>query len=139
MTRQARDGDDMDNPNRELIDFLEEQRELRGLTTRSLSVNAGLSPGTVHNITHRKYQPSLFSLNRLADYLGVKREYLWQMAGLLTDMDYGSETNFSDPRLNFHFAQVDKMPREARNMVIDFIQSMSAFLKAFKVKASAPK
>jgi hypothetical protein len=43
-------------------------------------MGAGLSPATVHGIINRKYQPSLYSLNRLADYLGVRREYLWQLA-----------------------------------------------------------
>ncbi|GAJ19800.1 unnamed protein product, partial [marine sediment metagenome] len=76
---------------------------------------------TVHNIIKRKYQPTLFSLNRLADYLGVKRVYLWQLAGLLEDMDYEPETIFGDPRLRFHFAQVDKLPEAARGLIISII------------------
>jgi len=43
-------------------------------------MGAGLSPATVHGIINRKYQLTLYSLNRLADYLGVRREYLWQLA-----------------------------------------------------------
>ena len=62
-------------------------------------MNAGLSPGTVHNIINRQFQPTVFSLNRLADYLGVKRQYLWQLAGILEDMDYDQRTTFCDPRL----------------------------------------
>ncbi len=114
---------------KELDDFLREQCKERKLSLRSLSIKAGLSPGTVHNIIQRKYQPSLFSLNRLADYLGVKREYLWQLAGLLEDMDYDGETTFADPQLRFHFARVDKLPREARKLVISLIESVIIFLE----------
>ena len=89
---------------------------------RSLSINSGLSPATVHNIIKRQYQPTLFSLNRLADYLGVKRPYLWQLAGLLEDMEYGNGTKFSDPRLIFYFAQADKLPEPARNLIINMIK-----------------
>ncbi len=92
--------------NKELGDFLVQQCKESDLSVRSLSVNSGLSPGTVHSIINRGYQPTLFSLNRLADYLGVKREYLWQLASLLEDMDYGDETTFDDPRLRFHLARV---------------------------------
>jgi len=92
--------------NKELGVFLREQCEQRGLSLRRLSINSGLSPGTVHNIIKRKYQPTLFSLNRLADYLGVKRQYLWQLAGLLEGMDYDTETRFGAPRLRFHAAML---------------------------------
>jgi lambda repressor-like predicted transcriptional regulator len=115
-------------PNEELAQFLRQQCRERRLSLRSLSINAGLSPGTVHNIINRGYQPTLFSLNRLADYLGVKREYLWQRAGLLEDMDYDDET-FGDPRLRFHFARVDKLPRAARNLIINLIESIITFLE----------
>ncbi|GAH95913.1 unnamed protein product, partial [marine sediment metagenome] len=97
---------------------------------RSLSINCGLSPGTVHNIIKRKYQPSLLSLNQLADYLGVKREYLWQLAGLLQDMDYDAETTFGDPRLRFQFARVDKLPEAARNLIISIVEVVLTFLKS---------
>jgi len=92
-------------------------------------MKSGLSPGTVHNIIKRKYQPTLFSLNRLADYLGVKREYLWQLAGLLEDMDYDSETTFSDPQLRFHFAQADNLPRAARSLIISIIQAIKTYVE----------
>ena len=116
-------------PKKELTEFLPEICKERGLSLRSLSINAGLSPGTVHNIIKRQYQPALFSLNRLADYLNVKREYLWQLAGLLEDMEYDSETNFSDPRLRFHFAQADKLPKPVRNLIISIIADIVAFLE----------
>lgn len=116
----------MDN---ELNDFLRQQCKQKGLSLRRLSVNSGLSPGTVHNIIKRKYHATLFSLNRLADYLSVKREYLWQLAGLLEDMDYDSETTFTDPRLRFHFARVDKLPRAARNVIINMNEALIAFLE----------
>jgi lambda repressor-like predicted transcriptional regulator len=115
--------------NKELSEFLTQQCEERGLSFRSLSVNAGLSPGTVHNIVRRKYRPNISSLNALADYLGVKREYLWQMAGLLEDMDYSTETTFSDPQVRFHFAQVDKLPKEKRNVILSVIEALIVNLK----------
>jgi lambda repressor-like predicted transcriptional regulator len=116
--------------NKELSEFLTQQCEERGLSFRSLSVNAGLSPGTVHNIVGRKYRPNISSLNALADYLGVKREYLWQMAGLLEDMDYSTETTFSDPQVRFHFAQVDKLPKEKRNVILSVIEALIVNLKS---------
>ncbi len=109
--------------NEELGDFLHEQCKQRGLSLRRLSINSSLSAGTVHNIIKRQYQPTLYSLNRLADYLGVKREYLWQLAGLLEDMDYDGKTTFSDPQLRFHFARADKLPEAARKLVISLIEA----------------
>ena len=105
-----------------------QQCKERGLSLRSLSINSGLSPGTVHSIIKREYEPTLFSLNRLADYLGVKRQYLWQLAGLLKDMDYDPETKFGDPRLRFHFAQADKLPEPARNLIISIVAAIIAYL-----------
>ena len=110
--------------NKELVDFLLEQCKARGLSARSLSINSGLSAGTVHSILNRQYQPTLSSLNRLADYLGVKRQYLWQLAGLLEDMDYDTKTTFEDPQLRFHFAQADKLPRADRNLIISLIEAV---------------
>lgn len=109
---------------RELSDFLTKQCEERKLSFRSLSVNAGLSPGTVYNILRKTHRPAISSLNALADYLGVRREYLWQMAGLLEDMDYSSETAFSDPRVRFHFAQVDKLPKKKRDVILSVIETL---------------
>ena len=119
--------------NKELGDFLLEQCKQRRLSLRSLSINSGLSAGTVHSIIKREYQPTLFSLNRLADYLGVKREYLWQLAGLLEDMDYDTETTFGDPQLRFHFARVDKLPRAARGLVISLIEAVIIFLEVGQI------
>lgn len=115
---------------RELGDFLRRQCEQRGLSLRRLSINSGLSPATVHNIINRKYQPTLFSLNQLADYLGVRREYLWQLAGLLPDMDYDPQTTFGDPHLRYHFEQVDRLPKPARNLVISIIKAIVIYLQA---------
>lgn len=114
----------------ELADFLTRQCEERGLSYRRLSMSAGLSPGTVHNIIRGKYRPNVSSLNALADYLGVKREYLWQMAGLLEDMDYSTEITFSDPQVRFHFAQVDKLPKEKRNVILSVIEALIVNLKS---------
>lgn len=109
--------------------FLLQQCKQRGLSLRKVSINSGLSAATVHGIIHRKYQPTLFSLNRLADYLGLKREYLWQLAGLLEDMDY-TETNFTDPQLRFHFGRADKLPKAARNLIISVIEAVISYLEA---------
>ena len=116
--------------NEQLGNFLRQQCKERGLSLRSLSINSGLSAGTVHSIIKRNYQPTLFSLNRLADYLGVKREYLWQLAGLLEDMDYDAQTTFGDPQLRFHFARVDKLPIAARNLIISLIEAVIIFLES---------
>lgn len=115
--------------NDQLSEFLRQQCKQRRLSLRRLSLNSGLSPATVHNIIKRQYQPTLFSLNHLADYLGVRREYLWQLAGLLGDMDYKPETTFGDPQLRFYFARVDKLPRAARNLIIALIEAVIIYLK----------
>jgi hypothetical protein len=91
-------------------------------------MRSGLSPATVHCIINRTCQPTLNSLNRLADYLGVKREYLWQLAGLVEDTDYG-ETKFGDPQLRFHFDRVDKLPKAARNQIISVVDKLILFLE----------
>ena len=111
---------------KELGDFLREQCKERKLSLRSLSIKSGLSPATVYNILNRKYQPSLFSLNHLADYLGVEREYLWQLAGLVAGDHEGQRT---DPQLRFHFARVDKLPMKARKLVISLIEAVIVFLE----------
>jgi transcriptional regulator with XRE-family HTH domain len=112
----------------ELANFLLQQCRDRRLSLRALSMKAGLSPATVHCIINRTCQPSLSSLNRLADYLEVKREYLWQLAGLVEDTDY-STTKFSDPQLRFHFDRVDKLPKAARNQVISVVDKLILFLE----------
>jgi len=116
-------------PTKELADFLIERCKEKGISLRGLSIGSGLSPATVHNIIKRKYQPTLFSLNRLADRLGVKREYLWQIAGLLEDMDYDTETTFGDPQLRFHFARVDKLTPAARRLIIAIIEALIIYLE----------
>jgi len=105
--------------------FLLDQCQQKRLSLRSLSINSGLSPATVHGIITREYQPTLYSLNRLADYLGVRREYLWYLAGLLEDMDYDAETTFGgDPRLRFYFLRADKQPKAVRNLIIKIIEAI---------------
>ncbi len=114
---------------KELNDFLREQCEQRSLSLRSLSLKSGLSPGTVHSIIQRKYQPTLFSLNQLADFLGVRREYMWKLAGLLEDMDYNATTTFGDPQLRFHFSRIDKMPKAAINLTISIIEAVVIYIE----------
>lgn len=109
---------------KQVEDFLKQQCKEKGLSLRGLSVAAGLSPGTLHNVINRSYQPTLFSLNRIADYLGVKREYLWQLAGLLEDMDYSDETEISDPRLKFEFSRADKLPEPSRNLIVAVLKAI---------------
>lgn len=114
---------------KDLEEFLRRQCKERGLTVRGLSIEAGLSPGTLHHILKRKYQPTVSTLNHLADYLGVKREYLWQLAGLLEDMEYGG-TGIGDPQLRFHFSRVDKLPQEAKTLVINIIEAVIMYLES---------
>lgn len=113
----------------ELENFLKEQCKQRKLTLRGLSVESGLSPGTIHGILKRNYQPTLFTLNQIADYLGVQRPYLWQLAGLLEDMDYNTATAIEDPQLKFHFTRVAKLPADARSLVISIIQDVILYLE----------
>ena len=110
--------------NKQLVDFLRQQCKQKRLSLRGLSIAAGLSPATVHNVINRQYQPTIFTLNRLADFLGVKREYMWQLAGLLEDMDYGEETEISDPRLKFEFARADKLPESSRKLIIAVVKAI---------------
>jgi len=112
---------------KELGEFLRHHCKERGISLRRLSINSGLSPATVHNIINRKYQPTLFSLNQLADYLGVRREYLWQQAGLLEDYDL--ENTLSDPHLRHHFAQADRLPKPARDLVVTIIEAIVIHLE----------
>ena len=72
--------------------------------------------------------PNIFSLNRIADYLGVKRQYLWQLAGLLEDMEYSEKTTFGDPRLTFQFAQADKLPESEKSFLTNIIKTVIDYL-----------
>ena len=102
--------------------FLQETCKSRGLSLRRLSFNSGLSPGTVYSIINRKYQPTLYSLNQLADYLGVKREYLWNLAGLLEDADIVP----GDTRLRSQLTRADGLPDNIRDHVIAGIEQILA-------------
>ena len=115
----------------ELAKFLLQQCHDRQLSLRSLSMMAGLSPAAVHCIINRTCCPSLNSLNRLADYLEVKREYLWQLAGLVENTG-DDKTEFSDPQLRFHFDRVDKLPKDARNHIINVVDAMIMLLEERK-------
>ncbi len=114
-----------------LTDFLQLQCQQRGLSWRRLSLNSGLSAGTVHNIIKREYQPTLFSLNGLADYLGVRREYLWQLAGLLKDMEYDEGTTFRDHQLKLYFTRADRLPKAARMLIISIISVIIAYFEGW--------
>jgi len=109
---------------RELGDFLRQESRSRGISLRRLSINSGLSPAAVHGI-FRTGRANLTSLNKLADYLGVNRQYLWQLAGLVES----TETGFSDARLASQFARVDKLPDPARTLVIRLIETVVTFVE----------
>jgi len=89
---------------------------------RRLSFNSGLSPGTVYSIINRKYQPTLYSLNQLADYLGVRREYLWNLAGLLEDFDVVP----GDTRLKSQLARADRLPDDIKEHLVAGIEQILA-------------
>jgi transcriptional regulator with XRE-family HTH domain len=111
-------------PTNRLCNYLREQCKLRGLSLRSLSINAGLSPGTVHNLLKREYQPSLYTLNQLADYLAAPRPYLWQLAGFLDDMDYDAAITIEDPQLKYHFSRINKLPAPAKALAMSLIEAV---------------
>jgi lambda repressor-like predicted transcriptional regulator len=117
-------------PKKELSDFLVQTCKERGLTFRSLSVKAGLSPATVHGIINRQYEPTLLSLNHLADYIGVKRPYMWKLAGLIEDIDHDAESKFVDPRMSFLLAEADNLSKPARDLIISILSAIIAFMKA---------
>jgi len=106
---------------KELVDYLIRTCKEKGLSFRRLSVKAGLSAGTVHSIVHREYEPSLYSLNRLADYMGVKRQYLWKLAGLLKEEDLDDTSNNADPRMSYYFEKFATLPKPARELVTHLI------------------
>jgi len=119
---------------RELVEFIRQTCSDRGLSIRGLSVNAGLSPGTINNILNRQYQPTIFVLNQIADYLGVKRQYLWQIAGLLKDMNFSDGEKLSDPLLKYCFLQADNLPEPAKNLIVKIIKPI---IEHFRAKGTA--
>jgi len=108
----------------ELADFLSKICKDKGLSLRSLSVNAGLSPGTVHSILNREHEPSLHSLNRLADYLGVKRQYLWKLAGLLDDNDLDENISCPDPRMSYFCDKLNLLSTPTKDLIIHIIEDV---------------
>jgi transcriptional regulator with XRE-family HTH domain len=108
-------------PKQQLADFLSRICKEKNLSLRSLSVNAGLSAGTVHSIIYREYEPSIYSLNQLADYLGVKRQYLWKLAGLIEDKDFGDAAKYSDPRISYYSDKISALPEPTRELIINII------------------
>jgi len=115
--------------NHDLGKFLRVQCKEKNISLRSLSIQSGLSPATVHNIIQRKYQPTLFSLNRLADYLGFNRTYLWQLAGLIDGTDGDNDTSSDGLRLDYQFRQIAKLPPPSRNLVINIVETVLVCLK----------
>jgi len=103
--------------------FLLKECKRRGLSLRRLSIQSGLSPATVHGFIARRCQPRLNSLNRLADCLGVRREYLWKLAGLLKPTQYESP---GDTRLN---AQFNLLPEAARDLLVPIIEAVLLYFE----------
>jgi lambda repressor-like predicted transcriptional regulator len=103
----------------QLQKFLLEMCKSKGLSLRRLSINSGLSPGTVYSIINRKYQPTLYSLNHLADYLGITREHIWQLAGLVEGGSIGGDT-----RMDSLIFRVQRLPEDARNHVVICIEQI---------------
>ena len=104
-----------------LADYLAQVCKERKLSLRGLSVNAGLSAGTVHSIMYRDYEPSIYSLNQLADYLSVKRSYLWKLAGLIEDKDLNPSEKDGDPRINYYSEKISALPEPTRELIINII------------------
>lgn len=115
-------------PTEMLADFLKSKCKEMGLSLRALSVKAGLSPSTLRNIINRNYEPTIFTLNRLADFLGVKRQYIWYLAGLLEDMDYSTD-EISDPLLRHQFIEADALTETDRILVVNVLKSLIDELK----------
>jgi len=108
-----------EHDNEPLRTFLLKECKRRGLSLRRLSIKSGLSPGTAHGIIARKYRPSLYSLNQIADYLGVKREHLWQLGGLVKATYYESP---GDTRLNAQLTRAQMLPNAARDLLVAIIE-----------------
>lgn len=117
-------GGDVTLHKKRLADYIFKTCKEKKLSLRSLSVKANLSPGTVHSIIHRDYEPSLYSLNQLADFLGVKRQYMWYMAGLLEEEDMEKELLGSDPRMHYYCEKVARLPEKTRELVLGIVADL---------------
>ena len=115
--------------NTKLGDYLRKACKKRGLSQRALSINSGLSPGTVHNIIHNKYQPTLLSLNCIADYLKVDRTYIWKLAGLINDLGNSLDPTAYDPALKSHLERICELPEEAREQIFNVCDTLLSFFE----------
>lgn len=109
---------------KELSDFITSKCKERRLSFRRLSLNAGLSQSTVHNIVSGKAMPNVVSLNAIADYLGVTRVFLWKLAGLLEDDDANAGSDLHDPQVKYYFAKVERLPEGQRQLVLKVIDTL---------------
>ena len=112
-----------------LGDYLRKECQKRGLSQRALSINSGLSPGTVHNIIQVKYQPTLVSINCIADYLKVDRAYLWKLAGLIDDSEDLTDPGSCDPALKSHIERISRLPEDAREQMFNVCDTMFRFFE----------
>ena len=108
-------------PPEELKNYLQQQAKSRGLSLRSLSIKAGLSASTVSNIVNRQYQPTIFSLNRLADFLRVDRLYLWQLAGLIEDSEAQPEY---EAQMKYECSRLKNLTRPRRDVALDVLRTV---------------
>ena len=115
--------------NGRLGDYLRKECHKRGLSQRALSINSGLSPGTVHNIIQDKYQPTLVSINCIADYLKVDRAYLWKLAGLIDESENLSDPGSYDPAFKSHIERISRLPEEAREQLFNICDTMLNFFE----------
>lgn len=124
-TRKSQDGGgNVTLHKKRLADFIYKTCKEKKLSLRSLSIKAGLSPGTVHSIIHRDYEPSLYSLNQLADFLGVKHQYMWYMAGLLDEDELEKDGLSADPRMQYYCEKVAKLPERTRELVLGIVADL---------------
>ena len=116
--------------NMKIGEYLRKECHKRGLSQRALSINSGLSPGTVHNIIQKKYQPTLLSLNCIADYLKVDRAFLWKLAGLIKDDGNSIDDPASyDPAIKSHIERINKLPEEAREQIFNVCDTLLNFFE----------
>ena len=116
--------------NNKIGDFLRKECKKRGLSQRALSINSGLSPGTVHNIIQRKYQPTLLSLNCIADYLEIDRAFLWRLAGLIKESDASVECDTpDDPTIKMHIERLSRLPEDAREQIFSLCDTLLSFFE----------
>lgn len=52
--------------------WLKTTRKLKGINQRKLSRMTNISPGTICNYEHGKFEPSLYTMNQITEALGYE-------------------------------------------------------------------